>query len=119
VTQQAVIDEIRGLRDRTARMTATREALRIGDRDTDAWHAALAEVEEWEADRVKTEGFVNDWGAESLANLRRAEAAEAERDRLREALEKISSQLDEPRFDHPTPVREAKNVARAALRKQT
>jgi hypothetical protein len=119
VTQQAVIDEIRGLRDRTARMTATREALRIGDRDTDAWHAALAEVEEWEAQQAELERLCAAADIDFHNAMNERAAAEAERDRLREALEKIGSQLDEPRFDHPTPVREAKNVARAALRKQT
>ncbi len=66
-------------------MEKVRKLLAITSRNTDAWNAALAEVKEWEARLADTEEFI---ARQSLANadlISRAEAAEAERDRLREA----------------------------------
>jgi len=68
--------------------------------------AAVAEVDEWEARLSSTKTHVR-------VLKRRAEKAEAERDKLKEALERISDGI------YNNPREDAEKIARVALGKGT
>ena len=60
-----------------------------GQTAMDFLDAALAEVEEWETRQTRLLNDVPEWKAECEGYRDRAEAAEAERDKLKEALEAL------------------------------
>jgi len=95
----------------TARMTATREALAVlhlGPRDKHYHVAALAEVEEWETRLAQAERDFEDMRRSRYADEERAEAAEAEADRLKAAILHVVN-------DSPGTPQSVKGYLRAAL----
>jgi hypothetical protein len=95
-------------------MEKTREALRLGDRDTTAWLAAWADVKEWEAEREQLIGQITS-GRAGESELRQEWLdMKAERDRLRKALASIT-RIDPSERELDT----AQMIARAALGEQT
>ncbi len=103
----------------SARQEKVREALALAWPDNhvedDEFIAALAEVEEWEAERDVLRQGIADLEErrqrEMIALAQRAEAAEAERDRLKAALVKLLD-VDNWSDDFGT---EEQAAARAAL----